>query len=161
MKRILSAIVLVVIISFLSCEKDDFCTQNPVTPNLVIRFYDYSNTDTLKTVQRLSVIASGKTDSILTTSTTDSIAIPLNAAALETEYTLVADFTVDGVNTTRETATLKANYNTEEEFVSRSCGFKIVFNDVILEKTGWIDSLSTSQITTINNENSAHVKVFH
>ena len=26
-----------------SCEKDDFCTQNPVTPRLVLRFYDIND----------------------------------------------------------------------------------------------------------------------
>ena len=27
-----------------SCEKDDFCVQDPVTPNLVLRFYDKDDT---------------------------------------------------------------------------------------------------------------------
>lgn len=43
-----------------ACEKDDFCTQNPVTPNLVLRFYDMDNTNDLKKFERLSIIAEGK-----------------------------------------------------------------------------------------------------
>ena len=38
-----------------SCEKDDYCLKNPVTPNLVLRFYDDSNKETLKKVDELYV----------------------------------------------------------------------------------------------------------
>ena len=64
-----------------SCEKDDFCLQNPVTPNLVLRFYDDTNRATLKSVKRFSIIADSKTDSLYTNQSTDSIAIPLNSLA--------------------------------------------------------------------------------
>ena len=49
----------------------------------------------LKAVQRLSIIAQGKTDSLFTNQTTDSIAIPLNSLAKETVYTLKMN-SVDG-----------------------------------------------------------------
>ena len=37
-----------------SCEKDDYCLKNPVTPNLILRFYDDSNRETLKSVEELN-----------------------------------------------------------------------------------------------------------
>jgi len=50
---------------FSACEKDDFCIENPVTSKLIIDFYDDTNRETLKNVQRFSIIAEGKTDSLL------------------------------------------------------------------------------------------------
>ena len=144
-----------------ACEKDDFCTQNPVTPNLVLRFYDKDATNDLKTVERLSVIAEGKTDSLYADIiTTDSIAIPLDATSQKTVYTLKMN-DVDGNAANNQTATLTIEYNPEDDFVSRSCGFRIIYENVTLDHTGWIDSLSTKEIPLIDNQARAHVQVFH
>ncbi|WP_348715268.1 DUF6452 family protein [Tenacibaculum sp. 190130A14a] len=144
-----------------ACEKDDFCTDSRTTPRLVLRFYDKDANTDLKNVERLSVIAQGKTDSLFTNQTTDSIAIPLNSLETETIYTLKVN-NVDGTLANNQVSTITIQYATEEEFVSRSCGFRIIFNNVTLSQTGdWIDDLSTTTITTIDNENTAHVKVYH
>ncbi|MCO7185367.1 DUF6452 family protein [Tenacibaculum sp. XPcli2-G] len=143
-----------------ACEKDDFCTQNPVTPNLVLRFYDMDNTNDLKNVERLSVIAEGKTDSLFTDRTVDSIAIPLDGTSQKTVYTLKMN-DVDGNIANNQTATLTIEYNPENDFVSRSCGFRIIYENVTLSNTGWINSLSTTEIPLIDNQASAHVQVFH
>ena len=143
-----------------SCEKDDFCVQDPVTPNLVLRFYDKDDTSLLKSVERLSLIAQGKTDSLFTNQTTDSIAIPLNSIALETVYTLKMN-SVDGNEVNNQVATLTIKYTPEDVYVSRSCGYRVIFNDVNLEHTNWIDNLSTSQITSIDNQTAAHVQVYY
>ena len=66
------------LIVFSTCEKDDFCIDNPVTPKLVIRFYDNINRDIVKRVDRLSIFIESAPDSILRQQNTDSIAIPLN-----------------------------------------------------------------------------------
>ena len=81
MKKILTILVLFCVIT--SCEKDDFCTLNPITPKLVLRFYDNVNKTQLKNVNQLYVWAAGK-DSILVNQSTDSISIPLNSIANET-----------------------------------------------------------------------------
>ena len=81
-------ILLLCLFAFNACEKDDFCTTTPVTPNLVIRFYDKDDITSVKSVSRLSVIAQSKTDSLIETKTLDSIAIPLNGLASETVYIL-------------------------------------------------------------------------
>lgn len=150
----------VLIASLLSCEKDDFCIQNPVTPNLVLRFYDKDDTNELKAVQRLSIIAQGKTDSLFTNQTTDSIAIPLNSLAKETIYTLKMN-SVDGNIANNQIATLTVKYNPEDDYVSRSCGYRVIFKDVNLEHTAWINNLSTSLITNIDNQTKAHVQVYY
>ena len=147
-------------IGITSCEKDDFCVQNPVTPNLVLRFYDKDDISELKSVQRLSLIAQGETDSLFTNQSIDSIAIPLNSIISETIYTLKMN-SVDGNRVNNQIATLTVKYNPEDDYVSRSCGFRVIFNDVNLEHTGWINSLSTSTITSIDNQTKAHVQVYY
>ncbi|RLJ99628.1 DUF6452 family protein [Tenacibaculum discolor] len=158
MKKYIALFILLV--GLTACEKDDFCTQNPVTPNLVLRFYDIDNTNDLKSVERLSVIAEGKTDSLFTNRTTDSIAIPLNSLSQKTVYTLKMN-DVDGNIANNKTATLTIEYNPEKDFVSRSCGFRIIYENVTLSNTGWINSLSTTEVPLIDNQASAHVQVFH
>ena len=147
----------------ISCEKDDFCLQNPVTPNLVLRFYDETNTETLKTAKLLSVWAEDKdTIADYTSTTTDSIAIPLNSLALETVYNLKIN-NEDGAEVDNQYTTFTIEYTTEEEYVSRSCGYKIIFNDVSFttDTSNWIKDFTPETLTTIDNQNTAHVQIFH
>lgn len=145
-------LLIFIIIVIYACEKDDFCTQNPVTPNLVLRFYDDTNRETLKSVDALYVWAEGK-DSIYTNVSTDSIAIPLNSLAGETMYNFSNGTTVN---------TFTITYTPEEEYISRSCGFRIIFNDAIFTSNNtWITDFTPSTLTTINSQSSAHVQVFH
>lgn len=148
------------IATIISCEKDDFCEFSSPTPNLVLRFYDKDVNDELKIVQRMSIIAQGKSDSLYTNRSVDSIAIPLNTNASETIYTFKRN-EVDGNLANNETATLTIKYTPEEEYLSRSCGFRFVFKDITFEKTGWIDSLSITTLESINSQQNAHVNIFH
>ena len=143
-----------------SCEKDDFCVQNPVTPRLILSFYDKDDTSLKKKALRFSMIAQGKTDSLFTSITTDSIAIPLNSLANETIYTLKMN-DVDNIAVNNKIATLTIKHNSEDDYVSRSCGYRIVFKDINLTHTSWIDNLSTSTITNINDQTKAHVQVYY
>jgi hypothetical protein len=143
-----------------SCEKDDFCVQNPVTPRLILSFYDKDDTSLKKKALRFSMIAQGKTDSLFTSITTDSIAIPLNSLANETIYTLKMN-DVDNIAVNNKIATLTIKHNSEDDYVSRSCGYRIVFKDINITHTSWIDNLSTSTITNINDQTKAHVQVYY
>lgn len=153
-------IIFICLIGISSCEKDDFCVQDSITPNLVLRFYDKDDVFQLKQVERFSIIAQGKTDSLFTNRTTDSIAIPLNSLSEETVYSLKMN-NIDGSKATNQTATLTIKYDSEDDYISRSCGFRVVFKDVNLEHTGWINNLSTSTISNINNQTNAHVQVYY
>lgn len=149
MKKILTILVLCCVM--ISCEKDDFCTQNPVTPKLVLRFYNNLNRTQPKNVDQLYVWAAGK-DSILVNQSTDSISIPLNTISNETVYNfskgnVVNQFTI--------------RYTPQQIYVSRSCGFKVNFNEVSYISTNtWIADYEVTT-TTINNQNAAHVQIFH
>ncbi|OSY89090.1 hypothetical protein WH52_00050 [Tenacibaculum holothuriorum] len=149
---LITLIALTAILS--SCEKDDFCTNSNPTPRLILTFYDYDNVSTIKKVDSLSVWAPGKDSIYRIQSQVDSIALPLNTTTNETVY----NFSQGRLNT----GTITIKYKAELDFVSRSCGFRYIFNNITLTKNvSWIDSLSTKEISVINNQTNAHVKIFH
>lgn len=153
MKKYLFIIAAVIGIS--SCEKDDFCTQNPVTPNLLIRFMDKDDISKTKQTDSLYVWVNSK-DSIYTNAKLDSISIPLNTIAKKTIYNFAK-----GKNAVQQ---ITIEYTPKEEFVSRSCGYRVIFNNLKVSKnnpsTSWINDISTST-ETINNQSNAHVKIYH
>lgn len=141
--------VLIVLIS--SCEKDDFCTQTPITPSLILRFYDDANRTATKQATDLYVWAENK-DSIIVNIATDSLVIPLNAATSSTIYNLSQGNVINQ---------LTIDYTVDYEYISRSCGFKAIYNNVTFTSNNtWINDLQATT-TTINNQTAAHVQVFH
>jgi hypothetical protein len=135
-----------------SCEKDDYCLKNPVTPHLILRFYDDLDKETLKSVNELYVWADGK-DSIFSNVETDSIYIPLNSNTTKTVYHFSNGTSVD---------TFTISYTPKEEYVSRSCGFKMTFQEVSFSLDSfWVKNFTPTTLTTIDSQNSAHVQIYH
>ena len=154
---------LLLLISILSaCEKDDFCIENPVTSKLIIDFYDDTNRETLKNVQKFSIISEDKIDSLFTNKTVNSISIPLNSLKEETVYTLKKNES-GGATVDNKIATFTIKYNTTEEFVSRSCGFKVVFSNVSFssDTNNWITDFTPTTIINLDDQSEAHVQIFH
>ena len=148
-RRLLLGLILVVITS---CEKDDYCIKNPVTPHLVLRFYDDSNKEALKSVDELYVWAAGK-DSLFSGVQTDSIYIPLNSTKTETIYYFSNGTSVN---------TFTISYTPEEEYVSRYCGYKMIYQGVnFTSNTTWIKNFTPTTLTTITSDNAAHVQIYH
>lgn len=162
-----------------SCEKDDICAQaTPTTPKLVLRFYDFGNQDEIKRASALRVTGLDDdneeiTISNLSVAITDSIAIPLRIDANESKFTFHLDYEIDDNDTPEDPSDdiisgnpdiVTINYQREEVYVSRACGFKTIFNALIInvedDGDNWI---LTSEIIneTVENEISAHVKIFH
>ncbi len=141
-----------------SCEKDDFCIE-PITPNMIIRFYNATNISETKAVNDLTINISNL-DSIYTNVSLDSIVIPLDVTSNQLIYNFSSGTNVD---------ILTIDYEIEEVFVSRSCGFKAIFNNVTITSdvsNDWIIGLTetlenTITIPTINDESAAHVQIFH
>ncbi len=149
-KTIVLLFLSIIIIS--ACEKDDFCIQNPITPNLVLRFYDANNRDALKSVSSFYVWAEGK-DTIFKNVSTDSIYIPLNSQAMETVYNFSKGNTVNK---------FMIKYTPEDEYISRSCGFRAIFNEVTFTSDNtWITDFTPETVTSIDHQNEAHVQIFH
>ncbi len=139
-----------------ACEKDDFCTQNPVTSRLIIRFYDDTNRETPKRVQNLIINSEANSEPIdrYNNISTDSIVIPLNPNALETVY----NFSKDGVINQ-----FSITYDIQEEYVSRSCGYKIVYSNLEFSSpiNTWFTGFTPTTTLNIDDQNTAHVQIFH
>jgi hypothetical protein len=150
--RIRVLVILLISFVFSACEKDDFCILNPVTPKLILRFYDANNRETLKDVSSFYVWAEGK-DSIFKDISSDSLVIPLNRFATETIYNFSKENVVNQFT---------IQYTTQDDYVSRSCGFRVLFNDVTFTSNNtWITDFTPETVTIIDNQNEAHVQIFH
>lgn len=163
-------LILISIISF-ACEKDDICAaETATTPKLILRFYDISDQEETKAVPNLLVYGLNNLNEIvffdhigLTTSNTDSIAIPLRTDDNLTRFVLHRDFE-GGDFETGNIDVVSANYDREDVYVSRACGYKTIYNNLTLnletDPDNWVIN-SEILNTTIENEITAHVKIFH
>lgn len=167
MKKLIA--ILVFTFALISCEKDDICPEgSAVTPRLIVTFYDNIDPTEKKDVDNLLVYGVNDNNEAvffnnITISTTDSIAVPLRN---DLDFTKLV-FHRDIENSDFETGNLDfmiANYSREEVYISRACGY--VNNFVDLTTTIETDSnnwILDSEIINSNleNETSAHVKIFH
>ena len=178
MKKIV-ALLLIVLFTSSSCEKDDICDANtPTTPRLVIEFFNISNPSVLKNVTDLKVIGDGMTEGIVfnTSETGDKkylangskIMIPLKTDLNSTTYQFI-------LNSTNSNPTLididevTFNYTRNDVYVSRACGFKTLFTfdsinpftqtAIPATKQKWMQYISVEK-SNIANENETHIKVF-
>ena len=178
MKKIV-ALLLVLLVTSSSCEKDDICDANtPTTPRLVIEFYNISDASSLKNVTNLKVIGEGMTEGIIFNpgSTGDSqyltngnkIAIPLKTDGDTTTYSFILN-SGNPNPTLIDIDKVTFNYTRNDVFVSRACGFKtlfvfdptnaIVHTAVPASKLKWMQYISVEK-SNIANENETHIKVF-
>jgi hypothetical protein len=153
---------LLLAVSFWNCEKDDICAEGtPVTPRVIIEFFDATNPTTPKNVTNLGVIATGFSEGFAFNGT-NKIEVPLRTNVDTTEL----DFVLNGADNdpaNDETVTLTFNYERSNVFISRACGYKTIFNltNVLpTDFTGtWISSLTIEQPNIIN-ENETHIKIY-
>jgi len=166
-KTFKSLIIILLLIVIPGCESDEICLED-ITPKLVIRFYNNDIQSEVKSVLRLKVQIDGidgeytnETISLLT----DSIAIPLLVSENETRFilTLQGD---ESSGTEDNIDTISVVYDQQDLFVSRSCGYKTVFNNadtsITNDDDNWIKSLEAqNDPLEIIDENKAHVKIYH
>ncbi len=148
------------------CEKDDICVEGD-TALLIIRFYDAENPDQTKTVTSLRVLGQDQenpVDTFTDRSTLDSIAIPLRVNQADTEFLLISDSADEDDLETGNIDTLRFTYSTQEEFVSRACGFVANYSDLqenlSADADNWIQNIEIIS-TTVKSQQSAHVQIFH
>jgi len=135
-----------------SCEKDDSCID-PTTPNLVIEFYDYNDSENLKSIDNLSIIYLLTGDTI-EYENTDRVEIPLNVNDDLCSFKFIKDTEADIV---------LFNYQRENVFVSKACGYKTLFHNLSVNIENidyWIKDIEIIN-QEIVNDTSAHVKIFH
>ncbi|WP_204345883.1 DUF6452 family protein [Psychroserpens algicola] len=183
MKRIIalfSCITLIAVIA-LSCERDDICAESTLTtPHLIIRFYDINNQDETKQVRQLEIKGLDDDgvpldgDPILTRVNTDSIVLPLRFQEenliTTTRFQLESDADYgDNENPDNDSNIdiIAVTYTPEFIYVSRACGYKSIFEigptgSIIRESDAdnWI--VNTEILNeTIDNENEAHIIIYH
>jgi hypothetical protein len=139
---------------FSSCEKDDICLE-PATPKLILRFYNHTQHDTLKTVEHFSLTALPENQKIISDKNTDSIGIALNVNADSCKFIFQQENNPD---------TIMFYYQREFIFISKSCGYKCIFHQLqaipINDGDNWIKNteIINSEITI---DTVAHVKLYH
>lgn len=162
-----SVFLMLAVMLSLSCERDDICIDE-TTPKLIIRFYDFENPELFKDVANLKVNIEGADGDYINetiTTLTDSIALPINVVENQTRFTLTLQ--ENEVLEQEENADiLEITYTQEDVFVSRPCGYKAIFNEVVpdveKDEDNWIDDIvPLKDPLDINNESSAHVKIYH
>ena len=138
-----------------SCEPDDVCNvENPSTPQLVFRLYDANQPSQLKSVDTLRV-KDTENESILQLIDTDSVAIPFQINSNKMDF----DFMIsEGVSDE-----LLIDYQTQDMYLSRACGFQSTFiiNKIeIRSNQSWINTIEivTNEILV---DTLAHVKIYH
>lgn len=146
----------------LGCERDDICGENsPITPLLIITFFDDNDRIKDKEVNALKVTATDTGTILLDSETTDSIRIPLKTDAALTEL----QFTINTDEEIENSDVLNFQYTTEESYVSSACGFRVTYKG--LTKTdppetddNWIKEISIQQPNVID-ETVTHVFIYH
>ncbi|WP_299526947.1 DUF6452 family protein [uncultured Lutibacter sp.] len=152
MKKYITVII-VSLLTFLSCEKDDICIET-TTPSLVIRFYNNDIQTDVKNVLLDSVWALDKNGIEQYKSVSiDSIVIPLNLNENSTTYIIENNSSKD---------TIKFIYDRKDVFVSRSCGYKTIFENLQIDNNSinWIKNININN-TIIENDTAAHISIFH
>jgi len=176
--------IAVALFLLLSCEKDDICDNSTATTSrLVIGFYDINNRSVVKNVTNLKVTGDGATTPIIFSpsasdplkflTSASTISVPLRTNSNQTKYTFTLNANPEG---TPSSDTIIFNYGRNDEYVSRACGFKTVFdfanrpsgtsaftvNEIStgpFTTTTWVKDVEILQ-TNINNEKETHVKIY-
>jgi len=149
-----------------SCEDDDICDES-YTSRLRIDFKDISSKNTI-TIDTLYVIQEFTDGSIgfIENATNEKnskifpnkseIYIPLNLTGKKLSKLIFYDRYKSTI-----TSEIEINYNLNETYVSKACGFKYTFTDLTtnLIKNNFINSI-TQNTNEINDEFSSHLTIF-
>ena len=137
----------VLILFFLSCEKDDICIEGSENTNRVtIGFID--NESKNPTGINLSLIKGVNNDSIISEKFSGAeLKLPLMVNSNQTKYILEQNEIRD---------TLIIFHQTSHLYLNRSCGFKSNFliksDTEIIKESGWIREISIVQDSIFNEE---------
>lgn len=172
---VLIPILIIAVLGIMGCEKDDICVDG-ATPLLIVRFYDVDNRTELKKVPKFRIVGIGQNTTVIGVADRtdlDSIAIPLKVDEDVTGFYFInnsADIDAEDPNGQAikveggDLDSLYFNYDRNNKFVSRACGFITNFNnlegDLKLESENWIKDI---EILTplVDNSTEAHVKIYY
>jgi len=153
----------ILFLSILGCTRDDICgEENATTPLVIITFNDIINPTERKSVTNLTVETTDvNSKEVISSTTTDSIAIPLRNAAELTQYRFKKGVGTASPNTDIVTIT----YTTEDIYVNRACAFKTIYRDIAGSRqsegsANWIIQINTQTLDIID-ETQTHIVILH
>ncbi len=174
-----SILILLILISVFACEKDDICPEaTATTPQLIVRFYDITTPEDTKPVTNLLVYGiDDNSEPVffkdINIGTKDSIAIPLRTDINTTKLVLHSEYSVDDNGTPDDDSddivlgnpdAVDISYTRDNKYVSRACGYKATYTNLgaalIADSDNWITNI-TIENNTIDNENAAHINIYH
>lgn len=163
MKKIV--LLLLIAFSFSGCEKDDICdASTSTTPRLVIQFYESASpTLTLKSVVNLGVIAPQLTTGM--SFNVSKIMIPLQTNLDTTTYRFIQNGADTDLTNDNEDI-LTFNYTRKTVYVSRACGYKMLFNltntntNILSpDSNNWIKNIIIVK-PNLETENEVHIQIY-
>ena len=161
-----------VISTVLSCERDDICTGESITPLLIIDFVDVEDTDDLDDVNDLQIMYIGDPlndedndrfvfDDAFTATT---VSLPLPTFKNEATFVFFQDFDEDDNQIETERDTITFNYFRVNEFINRACGNRTIYTDLRIDlregAPSFIQGVLQNQIT-VEDEEETHVSLLH
>ncbi|MDV6166986.1 DUF6452 family protein [Flavobacterium sp. DG1-102-2] len=174
MKRLVASIAVLLIVSayLLSCEKDDLCADgSPITPQLVVNFYQRDNTTQVKRVSNFKVYIEGTNDTLPFRRGDSLIKMPLKNDADKVKWTILYRLAQTGADSLTFIDDFEISYKRTQTYVSRACGFRNTFlldpentpNPVIThhpENPGTFISDKNIINPNVENENEAHINIY-
>ncbi len=168
-------IILIAPLITYNCENDDICSESTLTtPRMIITFYDVNNPEERKNVESLGIYIVKNSEFTLINEingiNTDSIAIPLRDDESVSNFKFCKDYSEDiPVIPSGLPNHLYVDYEINERFISRACGFVNNYNlSLVLpydpidvsNPSNWISDVIILN-NSITNENQSHVKILH
>ena len=156
-------LLLITLFCLNGCTRDDVCSEEtPTTPLLIIVFKDIDNPLNGKDVPNLIINADYANDiEVYNGSDTDSIAIPLRTTADNVRFRFSSE---NDQGTFKNIDVLSFNYQRQDIYVNRACGFKTTYTNLEPElnpdANNWILNLEIEN-QTIEDETKAHITILH
>ncbi|HLS12668.1 MAG TPA: DUF6452 family protein [Flavobacteriaceae bacterium] len=164
MYKVLKSFVVLLFVAtiYAACTADDICSEETqTTPKMVISFADHMISGVAKPLNHLK-IRNIEYDTIVWDAPADTISIPLSTEMNRSTYA----FTIVKEEIPY-TNIYQFDYNREEIYVSRACGYKMRYTNLMAEDISNTDSIPTwaKFITILNpiveDEKSAHITILH
>ncbi|WGD34324.1 DUF6452 family protein [Olleya sp. YS] len=173
MKHIKLVLLFVMLASVFTCERDDLCPETtPTTPSLIIEFFDNATQDSPKNVFDLYVI--GEDNNIVLPGyslvDTNELILPLRTDQDSTTFKIISNAVLDSDGNLTDDGNediVTISYQREDVYVSRACGYKTIFNNVVVSVDGGTDgnwiifTEAAFDNLTIEDETITHYFFYH
>ena len=103
-------------------------------------------------------------DTFTDRSSRDSVAVPLRINEANTQFQIILNSDGEDNTETGNIDTLQFNYETNEVFISRACGFvanfELASDSLTSDTDNWIQGIEIIN-PAVTSQVNAHVKIFH